>query len=272
MRALIAGSFVDEVNGRLTGRARQIDFNTFLWYYFSALSKPMSGPNNNLDAPPPQEGLPPVVTPEDGDAFYSNFHIDPDKLAAFATNPEGPIGLSIEDLSRVPVAFDAKPRVFTYGSTRDPSVALIGPRLNIRDGLAPDAIPVKVGIRTARKVLSPEKIESTLVHELRHVKQVAHREKSLKRGKTLMMSAYLTGAYGIPAAMEAINGGKSLSLGDLAIGGLCGALGGLSVGYKLAPHEREARKAAKETPYQGIVTGTPSPRSKPRWFSRIRRT
>lgn len=55
MRALIAGSFVDEVNGRLSDRAPQIDFNTFLWYYlYVVLKEKLSASSSETKKPSPR--------------------------------------------------------------------------------------------------------------------------------------------------------------------------------------------------------------------------
>lgn len=203
---------------------------------------------------------------------YEDFVFNQEKLTEFATDPEGVLALNTEDLSRINIAFDAKPRRLAAGIITDPNVPILGPLLNTRAGLAPDAMRIRVGARTKKKIRTPEEIESTLVHELRHAKQISHKEDSLRRGKAIMVSMYLGGALGVPAALEVISGGEDVNPGSLALSGLFGAVLGLIAGYKIAPHEREARKASKETPYMGIVTGTPAPHSKPRRFSLMRRT
>ena len=191
-------------------------------------------------------------------SVFSEFDIDTERAVAFATDPEAPIGLAPDDVGQILVDATAKRLPRARGSMLPP--VLWRRRRNVKDGLDPDAVGVKLSVTTPTAVRTPEEIEKTFIHELVHVRQWRLRELSLKLGIAVMEVATIGGGAAMPVAVDALHESSS-SPSRTILSATVGLLLGYRTGYQLAPHEREARKIARETPYSGIVTGTRNPES-----------
>ncbi len=186
--------------------------------------------------------------------IYPDFSIDEQKAAEFATAPDGPIHLA-PDGPGVSIVTDAKPRKILGGAVFDTSTRL--GRLENRLVNGSDDTVIRVGVRRAHRVKTPEQIEAIIKHELTHIRQIRDGDPRVRVGKAVIgMTTWLGGVAG--PTIEAITQ-KDLNLLLVAASGLYGAIAGYGVGCRLAPHEREARRIERETPYQGIVTGTRDP-------------
>lgn len=242
--------------GRLVGRASQVDILLLLCY-----NKSMS---LGSELATPHEGQPPLLDVEiKNDVYepYSTFGVDVERLTALATDPEGPIRLTTDEVQDVLVEYDGKGHVGSLGVTATGAGThgnLFEAIRNGRAGRPVSTVRASVGVRTSLDLRTPEEIESTTVHELVHVRQIKRDAMSLKLGLFMMKAGLVSGAIGVPQAVEALIQRDLPTLGFIVTGAI-GALGGLRAGYQLAPHEREARKAQKETPYQGIVTAERNP-------------
>lgn len=194
----------------------------------------------------------PLDVKESVQPVYSEFDVDAARLTAFATDLEGPLSLSEHEVGLTLVQYDGDPRVLSYRST---SPGIIQ---NLRDHISLKTTRVSVGTRTFTKSRTPEEIEKTTIHELVHVRQLKRGAMSLKIGLFMQKVGLIGGALGLPAAIEAITN-RDLHTTGIVASGLFGAISGWLTAYQLSPHEIEARRVAKATPYMGIVTGTINP-------------
>lgn len=213
---------------------------------------------------PPSQEQPPLIDIEVKDEVYepySTFNVDINRLTALATDPEGPIRLTPDEVQDVLVEYDGKGHVVSLGVTATGAGThgnLFEAIRNGRAGRPASTVRASVGVRTNLDLRTPEEIESTTVHELVHARQIKRDAMSLKVGLFMMKAGLVSGAIGVPQAVEALIQRDLPTLGFI-VTGVIGALSGLRAGYQLAPHEREARNAQKETPYQGIVTAERNP-------------
>jgi hypothetical protein len=96
---------------------------------------------------------------------------------------------------------------------------------------------VRISTKVKGKKRTEEQMNHTLAHELEHVAQMDRKDPRLKMGHLAIWGS---------AALGAVIGNK-LGSGKKArtAGTLLGAMIGQQVGYRIAPHERQARERAK---------------------------
>jgi len=198
-------------------------------------------------------------------SVYSSLAIDAEALALFATDPEGPIRLTPEDLAFAPIEIDGRHRLARSGTVQLPR-RWGQKNKNEAAGYPRDALVVNVGVEQLGDIAKPEKIEEVLTHELIHVRQIRKKEASRWLGPVVVKICTLTGAEAVPVGVyegfaRGLNWHTNVPLGVILglLVSAAGAVSGYRVGYWLAPNEREARKLAATTPYRGIITGEPNP-------------
>jgi hypothetical protein len=89
-----------------------------------------------------------------------------------------------------------------------------------------------------------------MVHELVHVRQIRRQEHSIKAGYATITGLSEAGFI----AGSALTYLDSHSFALAAGVGIYAAVGGIGLGYSIAPHEREARRIARQAEYMGIIT------------------
>jgi hypothetical protein len=203
----------------------------------------------------------PIAIHEGVHTGHSEFLIDEELLRATATDPNGSIRLSDADLTTTPLGFYGRESMLSAGETIDPGT-LQGRRRNVRKGYPADSTAVEVETQSKAGLISQEDIESVLIHELVHVRQIKRREWSVRLGVPFIKISTLAGGIGAPVGANALMetaAHKGVSPLLLAVAGVAGAITAFRASYQIAPHEIQARKAQRNTPYLGIVKATPNP-------------
>ena len=154
------------------------------------------------------------------------------------------LGISDHSTDATTVYIDPKNRIQTFGThypnwlgkLRFPGV------LEIQESKG-DVVRISTRVKGVPR--TSEQINRTLVHELEHVAQHDRNDKKLTQGHIAIWGLAIAGAIL----------GHKLGKGKVAklSGTLVGAGVGHSVGYMIAPHERQARNRAKEVESRAIV-------------------
>jgi len=165
-----------------------------------------------------------------GKGIDPGVHVDP--VAAAETMRE--LGVTEEGIASSAVYVDPKNRLANYGTHYTNTIGRMRfaavPELR---GVEGDIVRLSTKVRGKNR--TPEQINRIAVHEWEHLAQHDRHDINVTEGHVAI--------YGL-AALGAFVGSKLGKGGKNKVGAVLGGMLGYQIGYRLAPHERQARLRA----------------------------
>lgn len=185
----------------------------------------------NLPPTPQSQTIPKVIY---GKGVDPAIHADPQQLADTMRD----LGVSEQGIADSAVYLDPKSRFQTFGTHYPNSIGKLRFR-SIPELQETEGDIIRLSTKMKGKPRSDEGMNVTLVHELEHLAQGDRKDRKVTEGHVAI--------WGLAAA-GAVLGNKlsGKNKAGKALGTLAGAAAGHTLGYMIAPHERQARKRASQ--------------------------
>lgn len=186
---------------------------------------PSSSSDMNTESPEP---VPKVIYGEDVDPTVL---VDARELGQTMRN----LGISDESIANSAVYIDPRNRLQTFGTHYPNRIGRLRFRSVPEIQLVKGDI-VRLSTTVKNKARTDEEMNRTLVHELEHLAQSDRKDRRVTEGHLAIWGLAAAGAI----LGSRLGGNKMFKAAGTAVG----AAVGHSLGYLMAPHERQARKRA----------------------------
>ncbi|GAC1387570.1 MAG: hypothetical protein NVS1B7_0550 [Candidatus Saccharimonadales bacterium] len=188
-----------------------------------------------------RENTVPQVVQSEGASLH--IAVDPERLVDTMRE----LGVSEQGITDTTIYLDTKSRFQTFGTHYPNKIGRLRFRSNPELQKAEGDI-VRLSIVMKGKPRTPEEINRTLVHELEHRAQQDRSDRNLTQGHIAI--------YGLAIAGLVI--GNRIGEGKVTnvMGAVVGAGFGHSIGYLIAPHERQARTRARNVTSSAVKSIT----------------
>jgi hypothetical protein len=193
---------------------------------------------NNQETP---RALPKVRSINGGGEYLE---IDPEIFSETMST----LGVSDETIERTTVILDGKSRIGIKGVAFPDSKQWLARKKypELADDINGPAVRLSTVMRRKRRTI--EEINATSVHEIEHLSQFDRKDKKVGLGRAAIYGGMLAGA--VSGNLVARNKHPVLR----AAATLAGAAIGKEAGYRLAPHENQARARSRTVTSRAIRT------------------